>query len=320
MRKTVICAILLVAVTALGFTTGEGETAEYPTRAISYVIPFNPGGQSDVMAQYQKPYLEEELGVDVIIRHQAGAGGALAWSNAVKARPDGYTIVGNNVPHIIIQPLVREDAGYETDDLKPVYLFQSTPIGLAVAPDSPFDTLEDFIAYAEENPEELTISGSGTHTGHHLAALQLEHLSGASFTYIPATGAAPSVANFLGGHTDALLANSTDLLGHEGEMKVLAIGTENRFRALPDVPTFIELGYQMTAGIDRGVAVPPETPDEIVATLEAAFEAVSTNDEFVAEMEDLGFVIHAIGAAEFEAYLDRKAEEIETVLRELGEL
>lgn len=320
MRKTALCVVLLIAVAAMGFGAGEGEGAEYPTRAISYVIPFNPGGQSDVMAQYQKPYLEEALGVDVIIRHQPGAGGALAWSNTVKTRGDGYTMVGNNVPHIIIQPMVREDAGYETADLKAVYLFQSTPIGLAVAPDSPFDTLEEFIAHATENPETLTISGSGTHTGHHLAALQLEHLSGASFTYIPATGAAPSVANFLGGHTDALMANSTDLLAHASEMKILAIGTEDRFRALPDVPTFIEEGYQMTAGIDRGVAVPPDTPDEIVAVLETAFEEVSENPEFVSEMEELGFVIHTIGAAEYTTYLERKSEEIETVLRELGEL
>ncbi len=320
MRKTLITVMLLFALAVLGFAAGEGEGTEYPTRAISYVIPFNPGGQSDVMAQYQKPYLQEVLGVDVIIRHQPGAGGAVAWANTVKARPDGYTVVGNNVPHIIIQPLVRDDAGYQTDDLKPVYLFQSTPIGLAVAPDSPFDTLEDFVAYATDNPGELTISGSGTHTGHHLAALQLEHLSGASFTYIPATGAAPSVANFLGGHTEALLANSTDLLAHESEMKVLAMGTAERFRALPEVPTFIELGYEMTAGIDRGIAVPPDTPDSVVATLEAAFEAVSRNQEFVSEMEELGFVIHTIGADEYAAYLDRKANEIETVLRELGEL
>ena len=320
MKKPLITVVLLVAMVVLGFAAGEGEGTEYPTRAVSYVIPFNPGGQSDVMAQYQKPYLEDALGVNVIIRHQPGAGGALAWANTVKARPDGYTVVGNNIPHIIIQPLVRDDAGYQTDDLRPVYLFQSTPIGLAVAPDSPFDTLEDFIAHAESNPDALTISGSGTHTGHHLAALQLEQLSGASFTYIPATGAAPSVANFLGGHTDALLANSTDLIAHESEMKVLAMGTTERFRALPEVPTFVELGYDMTAGIDRGVAVPPNTPDEIVATLEAAFEAVSRNEQFVSEMEELGFVIHAIGGDEYAAYIDRKSNEIETVLRELGEL
>ena len=315
---TLILALLTVGVTV--YAAGQAETADYPTRAISYVIPFNPGGQSDVTAQYQKQYLEEALGVDVVVRHQPGAGGALAWSNLVKARPDGYTITGNNVPHIIIQPMVRDNAGYTTEQLKPVYLFQSTPIGLAVAADSPFDTLEELLDHAAANPGEVTVSGSGTHTGHHLALLQMQYLTGTEFTYIPATGAAPAVANFLGGHTQAMMANSNDLLAHQGDIKVLAIGTEERFAALPEVPTFQESGLDMTAGIDRGVAVPPETPDTVVSQLEDAFAAVSANASFVAEMEELGFVIHSIGAQEFGAYLERKSQEIETVLRELGEL
>ncbi|MFW5694528.1 MAG: tripartite tricarboxylate transporter substrate binding protein [Alkalispirochaeta sp.] len=318
-RVIVLVVAALVLIAAHATASGQAEDS-FPTRAISYVIPFNPGGQSDVTAQYQKQYLEDALGVNVVIRHQPGAGGALAWSNLVKARPDGYTVTGNNVPHIIIQPMVRENAGFETEELKPVYLFQSTPIGLAVDPDSPFDSLQDLLDYAADNPGEITVSGSGTHSGHHLALLQMQYLTDTEFTYIPATGAAPSVAAFLGGHTDALLANSTDLLSHSGDMKVLAIGTEQRFQALPDVPTFIEEGLEMTAGIDRGVAVPPETPDEIVATLEEAFDQVSANEEFVTEMEELGFVIHAIGATEFATYLDRKTEEIGTVLRELGEI
>ena len=318
-RVALLVAALLLLSTVL-FAAGQGEGSEYPSRAISYVIPFNPGGQSDVTAQYQKPYLEEVLGVDIVVRHQPGAGGALAWSNLVKAKGDGYTITGNNIPHIIIQPLVRDDAGYETEELKPVYLFQTTPIGLAVAPDSQFDTLEELIAYATENPGEITVSGSGTHSGHHLALLQLQHLTGAQFTYIPATGAAPSVANFLGGHSQVLMANSNDLLAHEAEMKVLAIGTEERFPQLSDVPTFIEEGVQMTAGIDRGVAVPPSTPDEVVAALEAAFAEVSSDPEFRSEMDELGFVTHSIGAQEFAAYIEQKSQEIETVLRELGEI
>ncbi|MEX2445687.1 MAG: tripartite tricarboxylate transporter substrate binding protein [Alkalispirochaeta sp.] len=324
-KHTQVNRVIALALTALvlmaagAAASGQAE-ASYPARAVSYVIPFNPGGQSDVTAQYQKRYLEEALGVNVVIRHQPGAGGALAWSNLVKARPDGYTVTGNNVPHIIIQPMVRDNAGFTTEELKPVYLFQSTPIGLAVAPDSPFDTLQDLLDYAAEHPGEITVSGSGTHSGHHLALLQMQYLSDTEFTYIPATGAAPSVAAFLGGHTEALLANSTDLLSHHNDMKVLAIGTEQRFRALSDVPTFIEEGLEMTAGIDRGVAVPPETPDDIVATLEDAFAQVSANEEFVAQMEELGFVIHSIGAAEFATYLDRKTEEISTVLRELGEI
>lgn len=321
MKKSLLVVLALMMVTGVVFATGVPEEGvDFPTRAVSYVIPFNPGGQSDVMAQYQKPYLEEILGVDVVIRYQPGAGGALGWANNVKARPDGYTMTGNNIPHIIIQPMVRDDAGYTTDQLKPVYLFQATPIGLAVAADAPWDTLQEFVDYAKDHPGEVTIGGSGTHTGHHLAVLQLQYLTGAEFTYIPATGAAPSVTNFLGGHTIALMANSTDLLSHQNEMKILALGTEERFSALPDVPTFFEGGVEMTAGIDRGVCVPPETPDEIVAVLEAAFDEVSTNPEFVSEMEALGFVIYDIGAAEFADYLDKKSVEIETVMRELGQL
>ncbi len=319
-RKTVFVLFLIVVLGATAFATGQSEAPDFPTRAISYVIPFNPGGQSDVTAQYQKPYLEELLGVNVVVRHQPGAGGALAWSNLVNARPDGYTIMGNNVPHIIIQPLIRDDVGYQTEQLKPVYMFQTTPIGIAVAADSPFDTLEDLVEHGRRNPGRLTVTGSGTHSGHHLALLQLQHLTGAEYTYIPATGAAPSVSNFLGGHSEVLMANSDDLVAHQGEMKILAVGTTERFHLLPDVPTFIEEGVEMTAGIDRGVAVPPDTPDAIVEILEAAFHAVSSDPEFRAEMDALGFVTHTMGAAEFAEYLERKSAEIEEALRELGEL
>lgn len=324
MRRSTTVLVLVIGIAAAAMTvhaSGKSEDpAQFPRRAISYVIPFDPGGQSDVTAQYQKAYLEELLGVNIVIRHQAGAGGALAWAKLVKSEADGYTIAGNNIPHIIIQPLVRDNAGYQTSDLKPVYLFQTTPIGIAVANDSPFNTLEELISHARSNPGTVTVSGSGTHSGHHLAVLQLQHLSGAEFTYIPATGAAPSVTNFLGRHSQVLVANSNDLLAHITDMKVLAIGTEKRFAPLPDVPTFIEEGYEMTAGIDRGVAVPPDTPESVVARLEAAFDAVSTNPEFRRNMENMGFVVHTVGSREFAAYIARKETEILTVLRELGEI
>ena len=320
----IVCGALIVLFALAGAASvaarGAAETGDFPARAVTYVIPFDAGGQSDITAQYQREGLERALGVDVVIRHQAGGGGALAWSALARGASDGYTIAGNNIPHIIIQPLVRENAGYETTDLRPVYMFQTTPIGLAVAADSPLDTLEKLIAHARANPGQITVSGSGTHTGHHLAVLQLQYLSGAEFTYIPATGAAPSVANFLGGHTQAILANSDDLVQHRDAMRILAIGTTTRFHALPNVPTFIELGYDFTAGIDRGVTVAKDTPEEIVRALEAAFDAVSRDPAFIAQMEALGFEQHQTGADEFARYIERKTEEIRTVLIELGEL
>jgi len=319
----IICTVLALFFLSFSVTLAKRpkDAGDYPARNVDYIIPFNPGGQSDITAQYQKQDLEAALGVNVLIKHMPGAGGAVAWSKLVKTKADGYTICGNNIPHIIIQPLVRDNAGYETDQLIPVYMFQTTPIGLAVLKDSKFNTLEQFIDYARKNPGGITIGGSGTHSGHHLALLQLQKLASVQFTYIPSTGAAPSVANFLGGHTMALFANSNDLVQHQDKIKILAMGTEKRFLPhLPDVPTFMEKGYDMTAGIDRGVCVPPGTPEEIIRELEAAFEEVCEKPTFVNKMEELGFLVQKVKAAEFKAYLDSKKKEIFTTLKELGEI
>jgi tripartite-type tricarboxylate transporter receptor subunit TctC len=313
-------AVLLAA--SVGFAAGEREAVEeYPTRNIEYVIPFNPGGQSDITAQYQKEGLQEALGVNILIKYMPGAGGAVAWANLVKASPDGYTVCGNNIPHIIIQPLVRDNAGYETDQLVPVYMFQTTPIGLAVLKDSRFKTLEQLIKYARSHPGEITIGGSGTHSGHHLALLQLQKIAGVRFTYIPSTGAAPSVANFLGGHTEALFANSNDLVQHQEKIIILAMGTEERFRPhLADAPTFIEQGYDMTAGISRGVCVSPGTPESIIKTLEDAFSKVCKSPVFVNKMEELGFQVNQLGADKFSEFIEKKKVEITETLEELGEI
>jgi len=323
-----LIAIILIIFTSIllsgiqVFATGtKEEEIEYPSRSIDYIIPFNPGGQSDITALYQKDGLMETLGVNIIIKYQPGAGGAVAWSNLVKAKTDGYTICGNNIPHIIIQPLVRENAGYQTEQLEPVYMFETTPIGLAVLKESNFQTLEQFIEYAKTHPEEITIGGSGTHSGHHLALLQLQKLTGTKFTYIPSTGAAPSVANFLGGHTAALFANSNDLVQHIDKIRILAMGTEKRFMPhLPDVPTFKELGINMTAGIDRGVCVPPGTPENLIRILEEAFDKVCNSETFVSKMEELGFLVQNLKAEEFKKYIQDKKTEITETLIELGEI
>src|SRR5699024_9251408 len=125
---------------------------DYPDQPIDYVIAFDAGGESDITARLQQDPLQEALGVDVTVTNQPGGGGALAWSELTRTNPDGYTVTGHNIPHIILQPMMRDDAGYETDDLEHVYFFQSTPNVLMVNADSDIETLDDFIAEAEANP------------------------------------------------------------------------------------------------------------------------------------------------------------------------
>lgn len=293
------------------------EEAKYPTKPITYVIPFNAGGQSDIEARRQQPLLEKILGQKILIEYKPGAGGALGWSELVKAKPDGYYMTGMNIPHIILQPASRDNAGYKTEEINPVAIFQATPIGLAVLKDSQFQTLEDFIAYAKENPGAITVGGSGTLSGHDIARMQLEKLAGIQLEYIPATGAAPSIQDFLGQHTMAVLANSNDLVQHLDKIRILAFGSDEPFEALPGVPTFKELGYDMTPSIDRGVAVPPGTPEDVVKVLEAAFLEIANNDAIKSQMQEQGFVPKALGAEESKAYIEKKTKEYLEILQEV---
>lgn len=325
--RRVVLLLSLLVIMSLALVSGCGgqkkaedadkKAPSYPTQPITYIIPFDPGGQSDIEARRQQPYLEKALGVKVLITYKPGGGGATGWSELVRAKPDGYTICGFNIPHIILQPLERGDAGYKTEDIVPVALFQSTPIGLAVSKDSPFKTLDDFIKYAKENPGKITVTGSGTYTGHHVTFLQLQKLADIKMVYIPTTGAAPAVQNLLGGHVQAMLGNSNDLVQHRDKIKVLAIAMEERFQPLPDVPTFKELGYNIVESIDRGVAVPPGTPQEIIKILEKAFLDIANNPEIKAQQTEQGFVPVAMGYKESLDYIKKKTEEYTQLAAEL---
>ncbi|MCG8337234.1 MAG: tripartite tricarboxylate transporter substrate binding protein [Proteobacteria bacterium] len=313
MKNTI--RLLVMFIGALTFAV-PSLIADYPTRSITYQIPFNPGGQSDVEARRQQPRLEKILGQKVIIQYKPGGGGSIGWSNLVKQRSNGYFMSGINIPHIILQPLARGNAGYKTEQLVPVAFFQATPIGLAVMKDSPFKSLEDFVAYAKKNPGAITTAGSGTWSGHHIAYLQFQKAAGVKLTYVPYKGASPSVAAFLGKHVTALWANSNDLYQHRDKIRILAFGTEKPFEPIPSVPTFKSKGYEILASIDRGVGVPPGTPNEVVKTLESAFLSISQDSAVRKQMLEAGFVPLSLNAKESAAYIRKKVEEWAPVVKE----
>lgn len=310
-----LCGLTLVVLVGLAGLGSGVLAADFPTKSITYIIPFDPGGQSDIDARRQQPLLEQILQVPIVVTYKPGGGGSAGWIELVQSKPDGYTIAGINIPHIILQPLQRKNAGYKTEDLEPLCLFQKTPIGLAVLKSSPFQTLEDFISYAHAHPGAITLAGSGTYTGHHIAYLQLEKLTGAKFTYIPFTGAAPQVTAFLGGHATALLGNSNDLVQHQDRIRVLAIGSDERFPLLPDVPTFKELGYDMAPSIDRGICVPKGTPVERIEILEKAFLQIISDPVIQKQAFDQGLVPLVMGREELREYIAEKTVEYTELMR-----
>ena len=145
----------------------------YPDKPVQYVIPFAPGGESDVAARLQAQVFSAKFKQEMIVVNKPGAGGALAWSQLNAMPGDGHTVVGVNLPHIVLQPL-EPGTQFKTEDITPVYFFHYTPDAIVVAADSPFKSFADFVKAARDKPETITIAGSGTNTANHVAQVRLD--------------------------------------------------------------------------------------------------------------------------------------------------
>ena len=290
--------------------------AEYPDKPITYTIPFNPGGESDITARLQEPILEKDLGVTVNVTHKPGGGGAVAWSEFQRtAKPDGYSIIGCNIPHIIGQPLLRKDAGYKTDGFKVIMWFHFTPNVLVVSKDSPYKTLDDFIAYAKKNPKAATVGGSGTYSANHLETLRLQKAAGVELTYVPHTGTGPIIPALMGGHLKAAMSYSMVSVNYKDKFRTLAVASEERVPAMPDVPTFKELGYDIVGGAFRGVAAPLGTPQPVVDRLAEAY--TNANKIIAKKQVDMGFVMTYATGDDAQKLVGKMREAYSGVLNEI---
>jgi tripartite-type tricarboxylate transporter receptor subunit TctC len=320
MKKNAMGFVIFFALIAMGFASGVAA-AEYPSKPLTYMICFDPGGESDITARFQEQPLKKYFGQNVVIIYKIGGGGSIGWSELVQSKPDGYTIAGHNLPHIVLQPLERGNAGYKTLDLKNIYIFESTPDLLVVRQDSPYKTLKDFVDYAKKNPPGVvTVGGSGSSTANDLGTTMLNKAAGIKLTYIPFGGTGSAVPALLGGHVTALMTYSTMGVQYVGKFRPLAIASEERMAVLKDVSTFKELGYDVVEGAYRGVAAPPGTPDEIVKYLANVFDKVMKDPEVQKKMDQNGFKTEYMGPEESLVLVKKKMAEYETILKELGRL
>lgn len=312
LMATVVCLLFVLAC-----TTAFGADAKYPAKEINYIIAFNPGGESDIEFRIMQPYLEKALGVRLIPEYKPAAGGALAWSFLVAAKPDGYTLAGFNSPHVITQPLTMKDVQYQTEDLTYLSMIEYTPSALVVKKGFPAKTLKEFIDYAKANPNKVTIGAVGKNSGPHLNALQFMKVTGTKMTYIPFKGTGEVKPAILGGHVDAVFTNSPAAVEMMGSgVTTLAVGTEKRMKQMPDVPTFAEQGYKIYPRIDRGIVGPKNMPKDIVAKLDKIFYSVVTNKEVQAKLVDGGFVPNPMNAADTTKYIMQQKADIKKLIEE----
>ncbi|ACB85528.1 tripartite tricarboxylate transporter substrate binding protein [Natranaerobius thermophilus] len=266
----------------------EDDHANYPERPIELIVAYSAGAATDTQARILADYAEDELGQPVVVQNIEGSGGQVGWNEFADADPDGYTLAAYNLPHILAQPQVH-DTEYTKETFEPIMNWGFDPTVFAVREDSPYETLDDLIEDAQENPGEISIGKAGLYIGHHFLILQMKDETGVEFNQMPYPGAADALANLLGGHIDVVSGNLSDMYRQGDEVRILAVATEERHPFAPDVPTFKELGYDTAImSTDRGIAAPEGTPPEIIEVLTEAFYNVAENPDYQEEMDEAG--------------------------------
>jgi len=302
--STVLSTLLTVCLISLGLLS-SASAQPFPDKTIQYIIPFPAAGESDLVARYQAEISARKFKQPMVVINRAGAGGALVWSALNTYPADGTTVVGVNIPHTILQPL-QEGIQYKTEDINAIYYYHFTPDALMVSADSPYKTYQEFIAAAKKDPGKMTLAGSAQYSANHMAVERLNKLAGVKITYVPFKGTGDLITALIGMHVDGAMGYLPLAIQQKGKVRTLAIATEKRNPALPDVPTFKELGLNWVDGAYRGVAVPKATPLVLQQKLSDYFAKLNADPETKKKLEDSGFVIVDVPLAKMPAFMKEK--------------
>lgn len=291
--------------------------AAYPDKPVHYIIAFAPGGESDIAARFQQEVYRRKWSQELVIETKAGAGGALAWSGLNQHPGDGYTIMGTNLPHIVLQPL-EGNVQYKTEDITNVNFFNYTPDAIVVRNESPFKTFQEFIAGAKAKPGTLNLAGSGTNSANHAAYARLNAVAKIQTTYVAYKGTGDLIASLLGGHVDGAMSYSSLGLAQKGKTRLLAVATPERLSYFPDVPTFRELGIDWVDGAYRGIGVPKSTHEDLRRRISDMFSEIGRDADFRRKMIDQGLEIVDIGYDKMAAFMEERKKAYLDSARLLG--
>ena len=296
----------LLSACLLSFGLLSGASAQpFPDKTIQYIIPFPAAGESDLVARYQAEISARKFNQPMVVINRAGAGGALVWSALNTYPADVTTVVGINIPHTILQPL-QEGIQYKTEDINAIYYYHFTPDALMVSADSPYKTYQEFVAAAKKDPGKMSLAGSAQFSANHMAVERLNKLAGVKINYVPFKGTGDLITALIGMHVDGAMGYLPLAIQQKGKVRTLAIATEKRNPALPDVPTFKELGLNWVDGAYRGVAVPKATPLILQQKLSDYFAKLNADPETKKKLEDTGFVIVDVPLAKMPAFMKEK--------------
>lgn len=310
--KSVRVLLLLAALSSIASSTWG-----YPTKNVQYIIPFVPGGESDVMARWQQAVFRNKYKHELIVVNKPGAGGGLAWSQLNGMSADGYTIMGCNLPHIVLQPLEGQ-VQYKTADITPAYWFHYTADAIIVAADGPYKTFADLVKAGKAKPGELNFGGSATFSANHLAHEKFNLYTGVKSTYVPFKGTGELVQAVIGKHVSGAMSYVPVALQQKGRIRMVAVALEKRHPEFPDVPTFKELGYKWVDGAFRGVAVPKSTPRDALKKVSDMMAELNREPQILKWMRDGGFEVVDIPYDKNADFMKERAKEYMEVARHMG--
>jgi tripartite-type tricarboxylate transporter receptor subunit TctC len=298
---------------------------DYPTKPITMIVPFPPGGVADIVGRPLAAVMEKSLKQPVIVVNRTGAGGAVGMAAAAKSAPDGYTIL-MGLSSISVFPVGDRINGkqpaYEMSDFAPIALVTADPTVLVVRADGPYKSVKDFVAAAKANPGKINYSSAGVYSTLHVAMEIFAQAADIKLFHVPYQGGGPAVTALLGGQVDALASGPAAAIGQikGGKMRALASWSTERLKLLPDIPTFKELGYDAEFYIWSGVFAPAKTPAPVLARLRTAVREAANSGEFRAAMDKVSTPVSYLDAPEFKKYWDRDAARLKVALEKIGKI
>jgi len=318
--------MLVPAILAFGMLSSALLFADtYPSRPIQIIVPFPPGGVADLVARPAAAGLEKQLKQPVAVVNKPGAAGAVGMQSAAVSKPDGYTLLSALVSISVIpevDALFGRPRTYKREDFAPIALLSADPMIVVVKKESPFKSMADIAAEAKRRPGEIMYSSSGIYGATHVPTEMWAHAAGVKMRHIPTPGGGPALTALLGGHVDILFSVPIIAYGQikSGDLRPLAVTSDKRLAAYPDVPTLKELGYDVEYYIWCGLFAPQATPKEAIKVLRDAVRQVVATPEFKNAMEKMNTPIDYRDADEFKKFWDADAERLIKILPHIGKV
>ncbi|MBS7778988.1 MAG: tripartite tricarboxylate transporter substrate binding protein [Comamonas sp.] len=314
-RIRALCATALLAVAG-------AASANYPDKPITLIVPWAPGGSTDILARALGERMSKSLGQTVIVDNRAGASGNIGSNIVAKAKPDGYTLlVGSMSTHAMNPALMASMPFKGVEDFTPIAQLANVINTMVVSNSVPANNLKDFIAYAKANPGKLNYATAGQGSTNHLSAVLFEKAAGITMVHVPYKGGAPAVVDTVADQTQVLFSAGTQTLPHvkTGKLKLLAVTEAKRSALMPEgVPTVGETlpGYEL--GVWYGLFGPAGMPKALVDQLNAAANAAMADPAVKARMDSLGVEVVKATPAQFATVLKSDADRYGKIIRELG--